>query len=429
MENLLIVNTKEKIRNLRSHGTVNSEVLRNVVKENLQLYVLNFIYHHKKYSDWIMYGGSALQICHDLDRMSVDLDFEIFDEHSDEYLKKLKKELEKYFADTYNAENLLDIKVVSRGLHLRFKYIAKELGISAMDDEKIHVRIDLNKFPEHLIGIDKVVTERIPINREQLSFVINTYNMSALMASKIAAIIQRGPWGVGSKTYAHKGRDIYDLLWYMEQKIIPDLDYLFAKGEEFKDIKELFNKLTVQMNKVNDQNLRDDLSPLFLDQTYISNWIENWRETYFSLLKDYNIHTIKDLVEVRIHQDFDTDTFFFTYVYDTEESGNISVVYWMNDYWLTDQEGEINTEINEKVISKIPAEVETKIRLNYRIKRYITLFYYKTARYFTKTNRIMIGNSLRTKLIRMTAKNLNRLEQVVLNKSALLSCELEDLFK
>ncbi len=41
----------------------------------------------------------------------------------------------------------------------------------------------------------------------------------------------------------------------------------------------------------------------------------------------------------------------------------------------------------------------------------------------------MLGDAITTKVIRMTADNLNRKEQIVLNKSALLSCELDDLLK
>ena len=41
----------------------------------------------------------------------------------------------------------------------------------------------------------------------------------------------------------------------------------------------------------------------------------------------------------------------------------------------------------------------------------------------------MLGDSIITKVIRMTADNLNPKEQILLNKSALLSCELDDLLK
>ena len=57
-------------------GDVDPDTCLNVLRK-LQYYVLDFIYHHPEYSHWIMYGGSALRIIHKLNRMSVDLDFEI----------------------------------------------------------------------------------------------------------------------------------------------------------------------------------------------------------------------------------------------------------------------------------------------------------------------------------------------------------------
>ena len=64
-----------------------------------------------------------------------------------------------------------------------------------------------------------------------------------------------------------------------------------------------------------------------------------------------------------------------------------------------------------------------------KLKQYATLFYQKTEKYLKKTNRIMLGDHIITKVIRMTADNLNQKEEIVLNKSALLSCELDDLLK
>ena len=59
----------------------------------------------------------------------------------------------------------------------------------------------------------------------------------------------------------------------------------------------------------------------------------------------------------------------------------------------------------------------------------MTLLKDKNERYFQKTNRIMLGDTIITKVIRMTADNLNQNEQIVLNRAALLSCELDDLLK
>jgi hypothetical protein len=41
----------------------------------------------------------------------------------------------------------------------------------------------------------------------------------------------------------------------------------------------------------------------------------------------------------------------------------------------------------------------------------------------------MLGETIITKVIRMSADNLNQKEQIVLDKSTLLNSELDDLFK
>lgn len=178
---------KRKLDDLSSHGSIDAETLRNALKEDLQFYVLNFIYHHPEYSKWIMYGGSALRIIHDLNRMSVDLDFEVSNAVTETFLEELKKELENYFINTYGADNdFLTTKITNgRGLLLKF-HVGKELSLGHPSNQ-VHVKIDLN----HFIA-PKTVTDRHPINRNQLSFVILTYNMGALMASKLAAIFFEG---------------------------------------------------------------------------------------------------------------------------------------------------------------------------------------------------------------------------------------------
>jgi len=39
----------------------------------------------------------------------------------------------------------------------------------------------------------------------------------------------------------------------MNKKVVPDFDYLIAKGIDIKDSRALFDKLTLQMNKVSDK--------------------------------------------------------------------------------------------------------------------------------------------------------------------------------
>ena len=419
---------KRKLDDLASYGEVDVETRRNALKEDLQFYVLKFIYHHPEYNKWIMYGGSALRIIHGLDRMSVDLDFEISHSITEKFLEELKKEIEDYFTNTYGAgADFLTIKITTgRGLLLKF-HVGDEMS-SGHPSKQVHVKIDLNHFVA-----PKTVTERRPINQDQLSFVILTYNMSALMASKLAAIFLRGTRGIGSATYEEKGRDIYDLLWYMNKKVVPDLDYLVAKGIDVKDPRMIFDKLTLQMNKVSNENLKQDLSPLFLNRGFIENWLKNWRESYLRLLDDYKIRTVIELDHCMVEKNFRTDIFSFVYWYKTKEDVLIKVKYTVSDDTVDVNDDSLSFNVKGVQMPKtsfysdetkgISSTMETKL------VPYIKLFFQKTEKYFEKTNKIVLGDNLVTKVIRMTADGLNQKEQIVLNKSTLLSCELDDLLK
>ncbi|MBI2634116.1 nucleotidyl transferase AbiEii/AbiGii toxin family protein [Candidatus Peregrinibacteria bacterium] len=405
-----------------AYGGVDAETRRNTLKEELQFHILNFIYNHPEYSKWIMYGGSSLRIIHGLDRMSVDLDFEIHHAVTVKFLKRFKKEMENHFTNTYGAgADFLTIKITTgRGLLLKF-HLGEELRFGH-SSKQVHVKIDLN----HFIA-PNTVTERRPINHDQLSFVVTTYNMGSLMASKIAAIFLRGTRGVGKAIYEEKGRDIYDLLWYMGKKAVPDFDYLMAKNIDTKDIHALFDKLTLRMNKVNDENLKQDLLPLFMNRTYIENWLGNWRESYLRLLYDYKITTTTILESIAVNKAFDSDNFSFIYWYGTKEGGSIKVACIIGKFWIKFQAGDLPTKINDQIIKLVDSN--TGEGLSDRIKQYTTLFYEKTEAYFKKNNRTMLGDSITTKVIRMTAEKFNRKEDILLNKSTLLSCELDDLLK
>ncbi len=423
MNNQIFLKLKSRLDEINAIGSVDIEAKRNALKEELQFYILDCIYHHPEYSEWTMYGGSALRICHGLDRMSVDLDFEIDIEPTPDLLEKLKNDMNDYFKKTYSTEDeFLSIKIVgSRGLRLNF-HVGEGLGLGHTSDQ-VHVKVDLNFF-----SAPKTTTERIPINRNQLSFVIKTYNMSNLMASKIAAIFLRGERNVGQDIFGEKGRDIYDLLWYMNKRIIPDLDYLKAKNINVKNLQELFDKLTFKMNEVNQKNLEQDLKPLFTETRYIDNWLQNWLSTYMHLLKQYPIYQVTELEMIRLHQDFRSDNYSFIYYYKTTENNRVRFIFTISDYWMEFSDGNIPTAINTDLEKYISVEDRERFSGD-KIMQYTTLFYEKVENYLAKTNREVMTDEIRTKIVRMTADNLVRSEQIVLTKSALLNAELDDLLK
>jgi hypothetical protein len=433
MSEQILTILKCKLDNLAAYGSLDAETRRNALKEELQFYVLNFIYHHPKYNTWIMYGGSSLRIIHGLDRMSIDIDFEISHAITKKFLEELKKEVENHFTNMYGAgDDFLTVKITAgRGLLLKF-YVGEELS-SGHPSKQVHVKIDLNHFIAQ-----KTVTESRLINHNQFSFVILTYNKGALMASKIAAIFLREERGRGKNIYDYKGRDIYDLLWYMKEKTTPDFDYLNAKlkegGKDMPDMRALFDKLTVNILNYEkmDACLKDDLSFLFENPFQFDNWLKTWRKNYLRFLDEYKIRAIKELESIGMHQDFRAGELTFIFWYNTIENESVKVEYNLSDYWIKFREGEITIAVEKIVEEKIEfSGISRNSGLKYKekLKQYATLFYQKTEKYFKKTNGVMLGDAIITKVIRMTADNLNQKEQIMLNKSALLSRELDDLLK
>ncbi|MCF7795371.1 nucleotidyl transferase AbiEii/AbiGii toxin family protein [Patescibacteria group bacterium] len=429
MNNQILSTIKDRLDNIQlSNSLISTDIKRNIAKEILQYYVLNFIYHHCEYRDWIMYGGSALRICHGLDRMSVDLDFEISNEINNTFLLKLEKELKEYFYSNYNiSDDLLTFSTTNnRGLTLKF-HIADILDINS-SSKQIHVKIDLNNF----VAPKSVRTEYFVQNKYQLSFAIKTYNMPALMASKVAALFLRGKRGVGPNIYNEKGRDIYDLLWYMQKEIIPKNDYLRAKNvKEAKDLEILFNELTIKMKKVSDDNLKEDLKPLFINQEYIKNWIENWRISYDNYLANYKIKKIKDFLEIYISKDRVNNFYLLDFTYKTENNEEIDILYRLSEVWIKSKDGDIDIKVSDKLLKSI-RYYEEKIKKqdkDNRLERYCELFLRKNKDYLKKNNNMIISDRFDTKIINNPKSDINQGEGISLNKLNLLKIELDDLLK
>ncbi len=421
---------KRKLDGLSTYGfsITDPEIRLNALKEELQFYVLDFVYHHPEYNKWIMYGGSALRICYDLDRMSVDLDFEVSSDVDNDFLNKLKEEAEKHFSKVYGVDSeFLKISITNnRGIMLKFRVGGLVEGYAS---EWVHVKVDLNQF----VPTSNVVTERMPQNHGQLSFVILTYNLSSLMASKIAAIFLRGTRGVDKAIYEEKGRDIYDLLWYMSKKIVPDLDYLKAKKvEEAKDYRTLFTKLAVKMNNVSDENLKNDITPLFLDSRYVTNWLKSWRDTFFQLRDAYKIRTVSKFEGVDVFEDFRTDVFSFIFEYGTKEGDRVRIICNLSEYWFLFKDIEVSFPINNIVSDTIKFRSNgssSRPTSEKKQKEYASLFYEKIEAYLKKINYELVGDTLTTKLIRVTADNLNQKEQIILRKEDLTEGDFDDWLK
>jgi hypothetical protein len=393
---------KSRLDELTDDGVSEPEARLNALKETLQDYVLDFIYHHPSYNSWVMYGSSALRIIHRLNRMSVDLDFEVDEAVTQAFLGRLSSEIGAHFLSAYGAgPDFLKIKVTTgRGLTLKFD-VGQEFGLGQASSQ-VHLKIDLQQFraPGHS-------TELRYVSRGQFSFAIRTYNLSTLMASKMAAIFLRGTRGTRVGVFGEKGRDIYDLLWYMEKGITPNLDYLLAKGvEAAKNPRDLMTALDARIIRVSDVNLKHDREPLFLKGESARDWLANWRGSYEQYRAErYQTVTVGELKKILIWErpeDFSNFNRSFGLAYDTVEGGEFKVTYRVTLEWLNVNRL-ISVEPTQGVLGRIEYRPVPKVPVdrgpNEQAKRLAALFFDKTERFLGKTGRSVFRVNLTTKVI------------------------------
>ncbi|PIV09891.1 hypothetical protein COS31_00060 [Candidatus Roizmanbacteria bacterium CG02_land_8_20_14_3_00_36_15] len=252
----------------------NPVVIRNVLKETIQFYILDFVYKSTWGENFILKGGTCLRFCFDLPRLSEDLDFDIKD-FKNFSLNHFLVELENYFKKTLQFDKII-IKLANnkRTVYLKFP-ILSDLGMNIDRGESNIVIIRLDLAP--VIG-KNYKTEISIKSTYDFSFLIKRYSLQDLFVGKLAAILTREAMIGKLKSERFKGRDFFDLIWFLEKKVKPNWIYLKEITEFGR--KETLKKLEYKINKVDPNLLKSDLMPFFEDKIFIDQFIVNFKALF-----------------------------------------------------------------------------------------------------------------------------------------------------
>lgn len=255
-------------------------VIKNFLKEYLQYPVMNFIYNSADYKNFIFTGGSCLRICFGAPRLSEDLDFDLKPSDYKKFnISKLAQELENHFAQKF----LIPIKIKCQSdkrIYLKFP-VLKELGLAAgSESDLLYVKIE----PSQSVFINPK-TEIQPISEFGFNFIVKRYSLEFLMTGKLSAIFNR-QWFKGKENEINiKGRDFYDLFWYLENNVKPNYKNL----EQLTGVKSeicLKRKLKRKINEnLTAQKLMYDLKNFFPNQNFISDFCRNYKKIMERFLK------------------------------------------------------------------------------------------------------------------------------------------------
>jgi predicted nucleotidyltransferase component of viral defense system len=182
-----------------------------LVRENLQILILKILYDLGMFKYLAFVGGTALRMLFNLRRFSEDIDFSLIQKKGYDFSKllyNLQYQLKKYGFDIDVKEN--DQKTV-KAIMFRFKSILYDLGLSDMKSQKLSIKVEIDTNPP--LGYQK----NISLISKIYVFTVTHYDLSSLYATKLHACFFR--------KYV-KGRDFYDLIWYLGKKISPNFQLL-----------------------------------------------------------------------------------------------------------------------------------------------------------------------------------------------------------
>lgn len=257
-----------------------NETKRIHLKEALQSLVLDYIYNHHLYRGLNFYGGTCLHIIYDLNRLSEDIDL---DNSMNVELDSFVDDLLDYFHKVLGYQDIsLKHQESQQGIirvTLRFP-VLYDLGLSPHRDEMLHLKVEISQH--YQIAIIK----RTPVIHFGRSFVPSHFSLETMMAGKMLACLERS-FRVGNTAVAIKGRDFYDLLWFMQKRIQPLEQKLERDGAKSYSVQSAMFALQEKAGKIKRRDLEIDLLSLFEQRTYIEAWISSFHANFDDFLQYY----------------------------------------------------------------------------------------------------------------------------------------------
>ena len=183
---------------IRGHDALRA---RNVAREYLQARILGAMQRSGAMTSLAFQGGTCLRFLFSLPRYSEDLDFTLEGNRANysltRYLESIRSELA---TEHYPVElRMREHRVVHSAL-VRFPGLLYEIGLSPHATEVLAIKIEVDTNPP------TGAKTQVSLVRRHSTLRLFHHDRASLLAGKLHAVLQR--------SYT-KGRDLYDLVWYL----------------------------------------------------------------------------------------------------------------------------------------------------------------------------------------------------------------------
>jgi len=254
------------------------------LKEIMQEITLAGLYRTDFFKVAAFYGGTALRILHGLDRFSEDLDFSLLKPSNDfdfePYLLGIAREF-----DSFGIKVEVRQKIKAKASDIDSAFLKSNtfwneilLTLSEKDEifnsrPNIKIKIEVDTQPPMGFKTEDVLLLR------PYSFYVKSYRLPDLFAGKLHALLFR-KW-----KNRVKGRDWYDMEWYIQKGISVNLTHFKIRAIESGDwdsslLLDHFKLLELLQQKIRNTDLeliKQDVRPFINSE----NSMRIWSESYF----------------------------------------------------------------------------------------------------------------------------------------------------
>lgn len=270
---------------IAEYSPKNTDDVLSALREIMQEVALAGLSRTDFFEKAAFYGGTALRIFYGLDRFSEDLDFSLLESDPDfslePYFDAILAEFksigmqvsirEKEKKEKTNIDSAF-LKSETEWKELILEDIVKQAGIKSTN-RTMKIKIEVDRRPP--LGF---TTENKLLTRP-FSFYVKCFNKPSLFAGKMHALLFR-KW-----KNRVKGRDWYDLEWYIKKGIQLDLRHFALRAKDTGDWtkedltqEDVLEVLREKFKTVSFDSVKEDVIPFIKDDKVL----EIWGEQYFN---------------------------------------------------------------------------------------------------------------------------------------------------
>ena len=173
----------------------------------LQLLCLKILQDKNHFADMAFVGGTALRVLYDLRRFSEDLDFSVIEKRRYNFPDIIRGIERDFRLNGLEIETKIKTEKTVQNCLIKFPGLLKALEISRITGEKLSIRLEVDSDPPRGWQTESTLVNKIYVLN------ITHFDIPSLYATKLHACFFRR---------FTKGRDFYDLLWYLGKRIRPN---------------------------------------------------------------------------------------------------------------------------------------------------------------------------------------------------------------